>query len=90
MVKERVVDGLAGVSLPAVHFSPMPNSNDGYDEHRILDLIEDAVVPLAHAVLLRPAELLNANRAWLVGQRLDAGDDAAPILAWDVFDFLSG
>jgi hypothetical protein len=69
----------------------MAHLDDGNHELLVLDRVDDAIVPLSDTVLVSARELLAAGWARLIGEVLDATDDASPLGdAVDGFDLFDG
>jgi hypothetical protein len=53
--------------------------NDEYDQALVKDLVQDAVVPAAHAEdATGTLQLLHTRRPWIASQRLDHGLQPTP------------
>ena len=62
--------------------------HDSHQFRRVVDLIDNAVVALANAVLLCSAELLAALRSWVAREQLDPRDNALTVGLAKIADLL--
>jgi len=67
------------VGTSAVDFSTVADLHDGHHFDRVVDLVENAVVALANAVLLRAAELFAATWTWVGCEQLNLCDNALAV-----------
>ena len=68
----------------------MANFNHEDDEIRILNLVQDSVVPLSKAVLIVAREFLAAWWPRVVRQSRDLPDDPTAVLLREGLDLLAG
>ena len=77
-----------GRRVSSVDVTPIADFDDGDDEFVVDDLVENAVVALAEAVLLLATQLFAPGRARFGGQGLDPFDDAFAVLEGNGLQFL--
>ena len=78
-----------GGRLP-IDVTTMADFNDHDDKIRILNLVQDPVVPLSKTVLVVPREFLAAWRPRVARQRRDLRDDPSAVLLPERLDILAG
>src|SRR3990170_803595 len=78
-----------GGRLP-IDVTTMADLNDQNDKIKILNLVQDSVVPLSKTVLVVPREFLAAWRPRVVRQRRDLRDDPSAVLLREGLDLLAG
>ena len=72
----------------AVDFSPVADLHYGHQFHRVVDLVENAVVALANAVLLRAAQLLATVGSWVAREQLNLRDNTLAVGLPKISDLL--
>ena len=78
-----------GGRLP-IDVTTMADFDDHDDKIKILNLVQDSVVPLSKTVLVVPREFLAAWRPRVARQRQDLRDDPSAVLLREGFDLLAG
>ncbi len=68
----------------------MTDLHDHDDKIQVMNLIQDSIVPLSHAVLVVPREFFAAWRPRVARQRPDLRDNPPTVPLRDGFDFLGG
>ena len=72
----------------AVDLFAVAHLHDGHQFRRVVDLVQNAVVALANAVLLRAAELLAAIWSWVAREQLNLRDNALAVGLAKIADLL--
>src|SRR3990172_4736106 len=73
-----------------IDVTTMADLNDQDDKIKILNLVQDAVVPLSKTILVVPREFLAAWRPRVARQRRDLRDDPSAVLPREGLDLLAG
>jgi hypothetical protein len=78
-----------GGRLP-VDVATMADPDDHNNQFTVLNLVQDAIVPLPKSELAPPGELLATGRPRVAPQRRDLLDDPWPVLPWERLDLPGG
>jgi hypothetical protein len=74
--------------MSSIYVSAVPNLEDRHLSSRVIDEIDDPIVPLSKAVLVVSGELLAARRPRLICEGADPLDQTPAVLARKSIEFL--